>query len=343
MAINNPLDLNEVSMAQLPGLLDGLLQVKVPVMIWGPSGVGKSDAVKQAAQRFGGGMVDLRCNLFDPVDLMGVPSVFAGMTVWNPPVMLPDLEVEGTKKVGILFLDELPNAHPSTQSALYQLVLDRRLGAYRMPDEWRIVAAGNRMQDGGGTFAMPTPLKDRFAHFSVRPSMDAWQEWAVKNDQNSKVISFLRYRPTLGHVVDKTKDVFPTFRSWSTLSRVLDAYDQVDIETVASIVGSGAASEYHAFQKVWVELPSLDEMVKAPKKHMPAILAAPDRTYALIGQLVSTLKDNPETVHDIGPIVEALPSEWRQVWLSQVSGVSFPDTLPNWLMRVLGDEDEDDT
>jgi MoxR-like ATPase len=101
---------------------------------------------------------DIRALLLDPVDLRGLSNVVEGRSKWAIPEFLP---ADG---VGILFLDELNAAPAMVQAAFYQLVLDRRLGEYTLPDGWIIIAAGNRDADRAHTTRMPTPLRNRFVH-----------------------------------------------------------------------------------------------------------------------------------------------------------------------------------
>lgn len=121
--------------SQVTQALEYLIKAKQPVMLHGSPGVGKSQVVKQVADKLGIEMIDLRLSQLDPVDLRGVPSVDrekvgnkeVGKTNWNVPSFLP------TNGSGILFLDEINSATQATQAAAYQLVLDRKLGDYELP------------------------------------------------------------------------------------------------------------------------------------------------------------------------------------------------------------------
>lgn len=133
-----------------------------PLMPWGPPGIGKSCIVKQVAGELGIGLIDLRLILLNPIDLKGLPALDREnqKAVWYQPKFLPNQERDGQQ--GILFLDELPNAPTTVQSAALQLVLDRAIGNYRLPPGWKVIAAGNRAIDRGGTFALISP--DRLCH-----------------------------------------------------------------------------------------------------------------------------------------------------------------------------------
>ena len=164
-----------------------------PVMLWGPPGVGKSQMVAQVADRNDVPVIDIRLSQMEPSDLRGIPFRVDERVEWAVPAMLPDRNRHGER--GILFLDEITSAPPSVSAAAYQLILDRRLGAYTVPAGWAIFAAGNRQGDRGVTYTMPAPLANRFSHFEVETHLDDWVAWAYANGIDERVIAFLRFRP----------------------------------------------------------------------------------------------------------------------------------------------------
>ena len=185
--------------SQVTQALEYLIKAKQPVMLHGSPGVGKSQVVKQVADKLGIEMIDLRLSQLDPVDLRGVPSVDktkvgkteVGKTNWNVPSFLP------TEGKGILFLDEINSAAQATQAAAYQLVLDRKLGDYELPDGWAMVAAGNRSTDRAIVNAMSTALKNRFTHLNYEVNNEDWCEWALTHNIAIEVLGFIRFRPML--------------------------------------------------------------------------------------------------------------------------------------------------
>ena len=147
-------------------------------------------------------------------DRRGIPFRTDSMVEWAIPRMLPDAERHGS--AGILFLDEITSALPAVSAAAYQLILDRCLGEYQVPDGWVIIAAGNRQGDRGVTYAMPSPLANRFTHFNFDINLDDWVLWAHQNQIDERVIGFLRFRPELLFDFDPASDpvAFATPRSW---------------------------------------------------------------------------------------------------------------------------------
>ena len=208
-----------------------LIAVRQPVFVWGSPGIGKSAVVRQLAWALKLPLQDVRALLLDPVDLRGLPFLGSdGRSKWATPDFLP---AEGS---GVLFLDELNAAPAMVQASCYQLVLDRKLGEYTLPDGWGIVAAGNRDSDRGATTRMPTPLRNRFVHLEFEVDTEEWSQWAIQAGLRPEVIAFLRFRPEL-----------------------LNAF-----ELFAGAVGSGAATEFSGFLQMFRELPNIDAILLNP-------------------------------------------------------------------------------
>jgi hypothetical protein len=204
-----------------------------PVMMWGPPGVGKSQMVSEVAARHQVPVIDIRLSQMEPSDLRGIPFRVGDHVDWAIPSILPDAGRHGEK--GILFLDEITSAPPSVSAAAYQLILDRRLGAYVVPPGWAIFAAGNRQGDRGVTYAMPAPLANRFSHFDVEANLDDWSRWAYENNIDARLIGFLRFRPELLFDFDPARNptAFPTPRSWEFAHRALQKFsDQPDLDAI---------------------------------------------------------------------------------------------------------------
>lgn len=238
-----------------------VLAARQPVFIWGGPGIGKSAVVRQLASSQKIPLQDVRALLLDPVDLRGLPFLGSdGRSKWATPDFLPQ---DGT---GILFLDELNAAPAMVQASCYQLVLDRKLGEYSLPEGWAIVAAGNRDSDRAVTTRMPTPLRNRFVHLDFEVDVQEWSVWAIQAGVRPEVIAFLRFRPELLSAFDRDANAFPSPRSWEFVSRILDSSpDQsVEHELFTGAVGAGAATEFSAFLRMFRELPNIDAILLNP-------------------------------------------------------------------------------
>ncbi len=257
-----------------------------PVMLWGPPGVGKSQMVAQVGERHAVPVIDIRLSQMEPSDLRGIPFRNGDRVDWAPPAMLPDAERHG--ETGLLFLDEINSAPPSVSAAAYQLILDRRLGDYRVPDGWAIFAAGNRQGDRGVTYAMPAPLANRFSHFEVETHLDDWVAWAYAHDIDPRVIAFLRFRPELLFDFDPAHNpvAFPSPRSWEFAHRALQKFctqPQLLAGSLQACVGPAAGIELHAFVQNLDQLPDLDAIVRGENVPVPT---ETDLQYAVASALV---------------------------------------------------------
>lgn len=240
------------------------IKAKQPVIIWGAPGIGKSQVTQQTSALLNRALLDVRASLLDPVDLRGIPQVTAsGLTRWCPPSFLPAADAPAS----LILLDELNRAPVLTQNGLFQLVLDRALGEYRLPDNCEIVACCNRESDGGGVQRMPQALANRFVHVDMEPDLEDWCKWAVVSGIEPAVIAFLRFRPDLLHQFSRTDKAFPTPRSWAFVSRITSEKPGNGIEHAlyAGSVGEGAAVEYSAFLRMFRELPSIDAILLNPQ------------------------------------------------------------------------------
>jgi MoxR-like ATPase len=253
--------------------LHALIGERVPLHIWGACGVGKSQIVAQVADDLDFDFLDVRAVQLDPVDLRGLPRIAADQTEWVPPKFLP------TTGKGILFLDELTSAPQMTQAGCYQLVLDRKLGEYRLPDGWVVIAAGNPASERGVHFAMPRPLRNRFVHLELEADLNDWCKWAVGAGVRPEIIAFLRFKPELLHTADATSDAnaWPTPRSWEMASNVLrgiarrqkttflSGTSEFEAQLLDGTVGPSASAELLAFLRLFRQLPSIDEILLNPE------------------------------------------------------------------------------
>jgi len=281
-----------------------VVEEQQPVFIWGSPGTGKSSVVNQLAAELGIALRDIRALLLDPVDLRGLPFVGKdGRSQWATPEFLPQ---DGE---GILFLDELNAAPAMVQASCYQLVLDRKVGEYTLPEGWAIVAAGNRDSDRAATTRMPTPLRNRFVHLDLEVDVQEWSEWAIKANVRPEVIAFIRFRPELLSAFDRDANAFPSPRSWEFVSRILNSRpdSSAEHELIAGAVGTGAATEFSAFLRMFRELPNIDSILLNPTQEpVPENAAA---QYAVASALARCASDT--NFDRISLYLNRLPTEFR--------------------------------
>lgn len=290
-------------------ILKSGLNVNVPMFLWGAPGIGKSQIVAQVAADLNLPLIDIRAVLLDPVDLRGVPSVENGTTRWNPPNFLP------TEGEGVLFLDELSQAPDSVQSSLLQLVLDRRLGEYRMPDGWRILAAGNRVTDGTFSRKISKALGSRFAtHLELAVDLDEWCAWAIDNNVPAEIISFVRLRPDLLHDFEAKAqgNSFPCPRVWANVGKFMGKLPfEAELPFFAGALGFGAAAEFTSFLQIYRDLPDIEAIMLNPDD--AEVPKEPSILYALCGAM--SRKISSDNVSQAFRYMKRLPTEFQVVWL----------------------------
>ncbi|GAB4196514.1 MAG: MoxR family ATPase [Roseiflexaceae bacterium] len=289
--------------AELSAFLTTLVrhQVRLSTMIWGPPGIGKSSIVAQVAAAHDLECVDLRLSQLAPTDLRGLPVAQDGRARWFPPEFLPQAGA------GVLFLDEINLAPPTMQGMAQQLVLDRRVGSYRVPEGWYIWAAGNRQEDAAAVFEMPAPVANRFLHVAVTYDLDSFKTYALAQGIHEQIIAFLSFRPTLLHKFDPNQPAWPSPRSWAMAS----ALHQIGLEVDAA-VGTAAGSEFYAYVEVYERLPDLAAILRGAGE----AVAFPEELsvrYATAVGLATRATSAEEGYHALRWLTRSATAEWVQL------------------------------
>lgn len=246
-----------------------------PIFLWGPPGIGKSDVIKQLGIELDAHVIDVRLSLWEPTDIKGIPYFDSntGTMKWAPPAELPSTEMAAQHDKIILFMDEMNSAAPSVQSAAYQLVLNRKVGAYELPDNVVMVAAGNRETDKGVTYRMPAPLANRFVHLEMAVEFDDWFDWATENKLHKDVVGFLTFSKKDLYDFDpkSSSRAFATPRSWSFVSELLvdnDTDEGTLLDLTSGAVGEGLAGKFMAHRKVASKMPNPTDILSGKVKKM---------------------------------------------------------------------------
>jgi len=295
--------------SHISSIISKLVDQKLPVFIWGAPGIGKSSIVKQVASQKGVEFLDLRLSLLDPTDLKGIPFFDAEHNegVWAKPSFLP----KQSDSKGILFLDEINTAPPAVQASAYQLILDRKVGEYELPEGWSIVAAGNRENDRGVVYKMPSPLANRFVHFEMEVDFEDWKSWAYQAGVDSSIIAYLAYDKSMLFTFDPqtNEKSFATPRSWEYVDKIVkaDIESELILDSISGAVGREAAIGYLSFRKVMQSLPDFSQI--------------------LDGSLSSVEEDDPKvyTALCVG-LVNALKEKGSDKAITHV--IEFSMTLP---------------
>jgi MoxR-like ATPase len=302
--------------SQLKAYLDNLVtkNLQISTMIWGPPGIGKSSIVGQLTREHEIDFVDVRLSQLAPTDLRGLPVAEDGISKWFPPEFLPR---DGK---GILFLDELNMAPPAMQGVAQQLILDRRVGSYNVPEGWFIWAAGNRKEDRAAVFDMPAPLANRFLHLEVEVDFDSFKAYALEKGLHEQIIAFLSFRSTLLHKIDPQQPAFPTPRSWEMASHL--HYAGLD---TSPAVGKGTTAEFMAYLEVYQNLPNLEPILEG-KGSKIAFPNEPSARYATAIGLTVRAADAKQGYNAYKWLSSKATTEWVQFFIA--------DLLP--IMRTKG-------
>jgi len=283
--------------------------IQISTMIWGPPGIGKSSIVSQLTQESGIEFVDVRLSQLAPTDLRGLPVAEDGISKWFPPEFLP------RNGKGVLFLDELNMAPPAMQGVAQQLILDRCVGSYVVPDGWFVWAAGNRKEDRAAVFDMPSPLANRFLHVEVQPDFESFKAYALEKGVHEQIIAFLSFRTTLLHKIDPQQPAWASPRSWVMASALHSA--GLDINPA---VGTSAATEFASYISMYENLPNLiailegkGESIQFPKE--------PSVRYATVVGLTVRAENAVQALNAFNWLNQVAANEWVRLFAVDLSRV----------------------
>ena len=313
------------------------------VMLWGPPGIGKSQLVRELAESLKAKtgkrvfVTDVRLLLFNPVDLRGIPTSNADKTlsVWLKPKIF---DMDASKNVlNILFLDEISAAPQSVQAAAYQITLDRVIGEHKLPDNCIVIAAGNRVTDRSVAYKMPRALANRLMHIEIIPDFSSWNEWAISHGINDKVVGFLSFKQDYLNENDMTSDdlAFPTPRTWEMVSNILNnVSSNIDFAypLICGLVGSGIASEFRSWLKIYKDLPDIDDIFSGREKRVPR---GTDQLYALTSSMIAHARECSENLKMIENSIDYalnMPPDFACVLLKGYQNIS-PEFAKN-LMKI---------
>ncbi len=316
------------------------------VMLWGPPGVGKSDAVRELGRRIRRetgktvNVTDVRLLLFNPIDLRGIPTANEDKTlaVWLKPKIFQMDARDGV--VNILFLDEISAAPQSVQAAAYQITLDRVVGEHRLPDNCIVIAAGNRVTDRSVASKMPKALANRLLHIEIEGSVASWLGWAVEHGINPKVVAFISARADhlFGFKAERDELAFATPRTWEMVSRILDnVSDDIDsvFQLIAGLVGNGAAAEFRSFCRTSLKIPSMEDIFSGRCTLVPK---ETDLIYATASAMTAHARDCKYDAVRIGhslAYAKRLPPDFAMMLVKSYIGLDegyerFLLTLPEY-------------
>lgn len=305
----NPYGLNFGQVSE-EEIIKGAIESGVAVFLHGQSSEGKSARVKQ---------IDPTCEIIylrnaTPESLNG-KSVYNGTTgemMDVKPSWLKKLEEKCEKepdRYHIVFLDEITNALPSIQGIAFNIVLDREVnGIWKLPDNARIVAAGNDMKDSLAANQLAEPLFNRFAHVYIKTTTESWLKWASENNIHPAIYSYIAYKKgeTLRSKYDGEKPNADP-RKWEMASKML--YATGSPEMLRALVGEDITREFVQFCNQQVI--TLDDVINGTytDKDIQALNTA--EKYATAMGLSQVDEDNLEQVRGF---LTGLGAEFRAIF-----------------------------
>ena len=331
MSVEDAVD--SLSGAFEPIINSGLPMSALPsVMLWGPPGVGKSQAIRQIAKRLSAStgkelrITDVRLLLFNPIDLRGIPTANADKTlaVWLRPKIF-DMS-PSDKVINILFLDEISAAPQSVQAAAYQITLDRVIGEHKLPDNCIVIAAGNRVTDKSVAFKMPRALANRLCHIEIESSFESFSKWAVGSRLDHRVLGFLSFRPDYLNKSDGSDGelAFATPRSWEMVSKLLTSTGKTPEELAPLIkgcVGVGIAVEFTSWCKAYASLPSIKDIFAGKRVAVPTDT---DLLYALVSAMTAYASEHRSNMVGITNSISfamGMPPDFAAVLLKNYTAI----------------------
>ena len=248
--------------------------LKYAVLGLGAPGVGKSQIIRQIGRKYGYKVIDIRLAQMSEVEIGGLiyPNENRTKTVWLAPDVLPNEERDG--KNTILLLDEITSCTKRVQVAAYQLILDRKIGQYTLPEGCFVVALGNTEDDDGVYVQLAAPLADRFEIHYIEPDFDSWKhDYALKAGVHRLVIDYLTFKPSALHT-QKQQEAgsmrFATPRSWDRVSDILKSDSDVNNPVVASKIigniGEREGRQFIEYCKKHEDFTSADDFIYNVKK-----------------------------------------------------------------------------
>jgi hypothetical protein len=257
---------NPVTSKELAEIIPIFFEANQTVMVWGDSGIGKTELSDQIALATARKKIDLRLNIRESVDLRGlpVPDLANMVTKWLVPAEMP--KSDGSDGPTLLVIDEITNSTLQMLAVAMQLILERAIGEYKLPDNCAILAMGNRSKDSRAAIQMPKPLRNRFAHFTMIVDHCAWVEHCKRTNLAPEIVAFIRFRPEyLIRQPVGEENAYATPRSVYRCGKYVNEPPRRRLKMFIAMVGKDVGSEMESFVAMYQSLANIDDILANPK------------------------------------------------------------------------------
>lgn len=226
----------------------------------GDAGLGKSQLVqqwvkKQQEKNPKFDFLDLRIAYMEAPDLIGFPKEVADTKVksgWRTVHCLPGFWP--TEGEGLLLLEEPNRGTTGVMNCLMQLLTDRKVHDYTLPEGWLIAACVNPDSTNYDVNTMDAALKDRFETFEVEYDAIVFIDYVESAGWSDNVQMFLKsgiwnYKTPEELGTKEARYISP--RTWSKVNAAelsgVAKNRQLHRIVVCSILGKDIGNEYHKF------------------------------------------------------------------------------------------------
>lgn len=284
-------------------LIKKLQNLKMSIMLWGATGVGKSETVRQLARELGAELRDIRLCQKMPTDIGGLPALDheTRATVFYPPAFLTPRQDE---RPVILFFDEISLAPDDTKGAVLGILEERQQANIKIPDDWIIIAAGNRPEDMANARGLGAAANRRLLHIVIEPQLEATISHFIKIGVIPEVLAFLKVFPQhlSGEEAARTQkhELYPRPASWKKVSDVYEALRKADKNlrqiAVAGIIGDSVAAEFMLLAEEIKNMKSVAVLLeiqrKKPNKISKYLPSTLNGLYALSFAIATSATEN---------------------------------------------------
>lgn len=297
-------------------LVEDTLKAGLVPLLKGSPGTSKSSIMARIAKENNLKLIDIRLAQIDEVELNGFPDLSGEKATYKQFDIFPTEgdEIPEGYKGWLLFFDELTSADKIKQGAAYKIILDRMVGQEKLHKSAFCTAAGNLLTDGAVVNNMSTAMQSRLIHINMGVDVNDWIDWALKSGIDSRIISYLQYKPTHIHKFDPKhqEDTFACQRTWEFTSKLIkqwpDSIPASKAPLLAGTISHAISAEFLAFCRLSDELVKFKDVIKDPKgAHIPSGDAG--SMYSTVGMLADNI--TLDNVKDVWPYIARIPTEFQ--------------------------------